>query len=353
MRRELLPLLLFVACQRGPEPEALRPVKRVRCAKVTTLELADEVTLRGTVSALADRDALVAPQIPGRLTRVLVHEGDVVASGQLLASVDDGPLVDAAHQAEASLARARAEHDNTRSTLDRVRRVFERGIAARQEVDDAATKVAAARAGEAEADVALHVAQRQLSRAQVRSPLAGVVVKILRRPGELVDGTPATPVLEVADLSRLELVADVAARELVRLSAGQRGQVSFSFLPLPFAASVTRVSPSVDRVTGIGTVRVEFERPDAGSPPLGALGLVNVSTGQRHTAIVVPTVSLRRGSAEVVACVDGLARVVPVHAGPMAGDGGSIVDGVLSAGTLVAIDPVVGLEDGDVLEVSP
>ncbi len=343
--------LLFAGCPHEKE-EATATVKRVRCAPTTRASVHEVVELRGTVAPLADRDALVAPQIAGRLLQVAVHEGDQVAAGALLATVDDGPLLDAAHQAEAALARATAEHENAKVTLERVRRVFERGIAAKQEVDDATTKVAAARAGQAEADAAARVAQRQLGRAAVRSPVAGVVLKLFKKPGELVDGTPATPVVEVADLSRLELVADVPARELVRLAVGQVAQVSFAFTSAPYAAHVSRVSPSVDRATGMGNTRVEFERPDAGSPPVGALGQARVETGAAREIAVVPTVALRNGSTELVLCVEGHAKVLKVLAATTRPDGGTELDATLDADTLVAVEPVVGLEDGDALEVA-
>ncbi len=346
----LLSTSLLLGCPKAAEIEPAAGPRRVTCAPVSHQRVHDQVDLRGTVAPLPDRDALVAPQSSGRLLQVLVHEGDAVREGQLLATVDDGPLVDASHQAEAALARAKAEHDNTRVTLERVRHVVERGIAARQELDDAATREAAARAGEAEADAANRVAQRQLARASIRSPLTGVVLKLLRKPGELVDGTPATPVVEVADLSRLELLADVPARDLVRLAVGQSASVSFAFAAAPFDGHVSRVSPSVDRATGIGTARVEFTRPDAGSPPVGALGQAQVDTGAEREALLVPTVALRSGSTEVVVCASGKATVVKVRAGVAHGDAGTEVDGELAADALVAIDPVVGLEDGDTLE---
>src|SRR5947207_1858619 len=83
------------------------------------------------------------------------------------------------------------ERRNADATQARTERVFEHGIAARQEVDDAATRSATARAVENESEAVAKRARRQVERATVRSPIAGVVVRLLRRPGELVDGTPA------------------------------------------------------------------------------------------------------------------------------------------------------------------
>src|SRR5262249_5593774 len=151
--------------------------KKVRCAEAVRHAVGEVVELRGTVSPLPDRDAQIAPQVGGRITRVLVREGDKVAGGQIVAQIDSAPLAGQAKEADAVLAKARAESKNAQTTQARVERVFEHGIAARQEVDDAQARAASARAAEAEAEAGAQRAHRQLDRASVRSPLAGVVLK--------------------------------------------------------------------------------------------------------------------------------------------------------------------------------
>ncbi|HKA90936.1 MAG TPA: efflux RND transporter periplasmic adaptor subunit, partial [Haliangiales bacterium] len=253
--KEALLLVALAACRKEAEGEPAPAKKKVRCEAVVTSEVADTIELAGTIAPLPDRDALVAPQVGGRVLQVLVREGDATTEGQTVARIDAALLGDQAKEAEAALARARAERQNAEATLARAQRVFEHGIAARQEVDDATTRAASARAAEAEADAVAQRARRQVERATVRSPLAGVVIKVFRRPGELVDGTPATPVVEVADPSKLELLAHASAADLVRLAAGQPATVTVAALPgTTWAGSVAVVSPAVDRATGLGTV---------------------------------------------------------------------------------------------------
>jgi RND family efflux transporter MFP subunit len=359
MRRELfLVLLALAACKRGHEPEeeheAPAGPKHVKCAPVERATVTERIELRGTVAPPLDKDTQLAPQVSGRLLSVDVREGDPVTAGKVVAKVDDAPLVDAANQADAALARAKAESENAQTTHARVKRVFEHGIAARQEVDDAAAKEAAARAAEAEAEAAARLAHRQIERAQVRSPLSGVVLKVLRKPGELVDGTPSTPVLEVADLSQLELAGDVPAQDLMRLERGAPATVVFSALPgVELKGEVVRVAPSVDRTTGVGTVRVGLKpAADGHKPPVGVLGTARVDTGAPHEATLVPAAALRAvtgSEGEVVICGDDhVAHVEKVQPGPTRG---AMVElrGDLDAGTEVAVDPVLGISDGDAL----
>jgi RND family efflux transporter MFP subunit len=232
--------------------------------------------------------------------------------------------------------------------------VFEHGIAARQEVDDAATRADGARAAEAEAEAGARRAHLQVQRAAVKSPLAGVVVKILRRSGELVDGTPATPVVEVADPSRLELVSDVAAPDLVRLEREQAADVTVAALPgVRWAGSVSAVSPAVDRATGLGTARVALALEAGPRPPIGVLGTALVRVGQARAAPLVPKEALRAGAgaeAEVVLCgPDGAAHVRKLRRGVTAG--AKVEAQGLAAGQLVAVEPI-GIADGEAIEVT-
>jgi RND family efflux transporter MFP subunit len=360
MRRELALACLcstLATCKRGEQSDPSAGPKSVKCADVQVAMVRDTIEIRGTVAPLPARDAQVAPQVSGRLLRVEVREGDSVVAGQVVARIDDGPLLDAAHQADAALARTRAEHQNARTTLARVQRVFEHGIAARQEVDDATAKEASARAAEAEAEAAARQAHRQVERATVHSPLKGVVLKVLRKPGELVDGTPATAIAQIADTSELELAADVPTSDLVRLVRGAPATITFSAMPGQiFKASVARVSPTVDRVTGVGNARIAILRSDSLSPPVGTFGTARVESGEPHQAALVPLAAIRSvvgGEGEVVVCgADHVAHVRKVRPGSTR-EGLAEVRGELGPGDRVAVEPVLGLSEGDAIASRP
>jgi RND family efflux transporter MFP subunit len=351
----------LVACKRAgheaedEHDEAPAGPKHVRCASAENVTVSERVELRGTVAPPLDKDTQLAPQVAGRLLAVDVREGDGVTAGKVVARVDDAPLSDAASQADAAVAKARAEAENAQTTHARAKRVFEHGIAARQEVDDAAARETSAKAAVTEAEAAARVAHRQLERAQVRSPLSGVVLKVLRKPGELVDGTPGTPVVEVADLSQLELAADAPAQDLMRLQKGNAAAVVFSALPgVELKGEVVRVAPAVDRTTGTGTVRVALGAGDRARPPVGVLGTARVETGGPHEATLVPVAALRSVSGaegEIIVCGDDrVAHVLRVQPGPTR-EGRVELRGGLDAGTFVVVDPVLGVSDGDSLEV--
>jgi membrane fusion protein (multidrug efflux system) len=356
-------LLLFLAapagCHRSAEDaEPAASPKRVRCAAATRQPLFDVVELRGTVSPLPDRDAQIAPQVGGRIVRLVVREGDRVAAGQVVAQIDAAPLVDQAKEADAVLAKVRAESRNAETTAARVERVFEHGIAARQEVDDAQARAASARAAEAEAAAAAQRAHRQLERASVRSPLGGLVLKVMRHSGELVDGTPATPIVEVGDPSQLELVSDAPAQDLVRIAAGNPATVTMVALPgREFRGRVAVVAPAVDRATGLGAIRIALDLGGGPAPPVGIYGQARITSGKPHQALVVPAPALRNAvgaDAELVVCGnDRTAHLRKVQRGVTRDGVVEIRGGELQAGERVAVEPVLGIADGDGLEVLP
>jgi HlyD family secretion protein len=230
--------------------------------------------------------------------------------------------------------------------------VFDRGIAARQEVDDASARYAAAKAGEDQATAAARRAQLHIDRATVRSPLGGLVLKVMRHSGELADGTPATAIVEVGDPSQIELVGDASGNDLVRIARGARASVSVNG-GAGYPGTVAAVSPAVDRATGLGVVRVSVDLGGKPSPPIGIFAVAHIASGAPRQATVVPTVALRNATgpeAEVVVCgpdrIAHVARVkVGVHLDPLVE-----VIGEVKPGDQVAVAPVLGIADGDKLE---
>jgi RND family efflux transporter MFP subunit len=355
------------AAAEGPDQAGSGAPRRVRCAPLEARTVRAQVILHGTVAPLPDRDAQIAPQVAGRIIEVLVREGDRVTRGQPLARIEDAALADQVKQAGAQVAKAAAETNLARTTRDRVARVVDRGIAARQELDDAQARLATAQAGETETRAAAGIAARQLERATVRSPLAGVVLKLFRKTGELVDGTPATPVLEIGDPTHLELVATATAADLVQVHARDVTAVTLPALPdLTARGTVAAVSPAVDRATGLGSIRITLDTSAGPLPPVGVTGVARIETGGAHLATLAPAAALRAAlgdEAEIVVCgADRRAHVVRVHRGASTDTtSGTLVEirapagdaGAVSAGARVAVEPVLGLADGDALEPAP
>jgi multidrug efflux system membrane fusion protein len=351
--KKLASIALMLAACRHHDPPEEAPKVTVRCVTPHPEAIDEVVALRGRLEPPPGGDLPVASQVPGRLVSVAVREGQRIARGDLVASVDDAPSRDAVRQAEAGLAQAEATELNANTTLERARAIVARGIAAKQELDDAVARAESAHANVASSRAAVDLARRTLGRVQVHSSFDGVVTRIWRGPGALVDGTAATPIVQLAAAAGVEFVADTTDRDLLRLAEGQvaRGELSMG---APFTGAVRVRSSALDPTTGLGLVRITLDKTET-VYPIGAFGRVEITVRHRDGVLVLPTAALRGAvadGAEVALCHDGKAEVRKVSVGWRDATRFEALEGV-AATDKVAIDHVLGLEDGTALiEVS-
>jgi RND family efflux transporter MFP subunit len=288
----LASVLAVPACTRpGSDEEIVSaevPTISAETSTVARRDLVEPLLVRGAVAAPPNEDVKLASQVPGRVVAMSVAEGDSVRAGQVLAEIETPPLEDQQRQARAGLSQARAGVENARLNLARTERLFERGIAAGKEVEDARAQAAAAEAGLEQAQAALATADRQLARARVISPISGQVVKRFVGVGEQVDGTPAQPLLEVANVDQVEVVAHVAADHLGRVRVGQRAAiVSDAWPDRTFDGELIAIGHAIDLATNSALVRIRVKNP--GHPlKVGMFAQARVGLQEKKGVLVVP-----------------------------------------------------------------
>jgi RND family efflux transporter MFP subunit len=313
-------------------------------ATVGRRTLVDDLLVRGTVAAIPNEDVKVSALVAGRVNAVPIAEGDTVAQGQVIAEIDRRPLDDQRRQAAAAVEQAKAALENARLNLQRNQRLFDRGIAAGKEVEDARKDMAAAEAGFEQANAALNTADRQIERASVRSPIAGQVVKRMVSVGEQVDGTAAQPIAEIANLDRVELAANVPAEYIARVKVGQAARLTTdAYAGRTFEATVLAIAPAVDATTNAALVRVRAPNRDH-ALKVGMFAEARIALEEHANALVVPPAALvrdQRGAAVYVVHGDTAERT-PVRVGLEKPDAVEILDG-LSDGETVLTSSVYGL----------
>jgi RND family efflux transporter MFP subunit len=219
-----------VACGGGPEPRA--PETR----EVFAVPVAAQAAEVGSVRAVLHASGLVTPgpgaeflayaPEPARILDVTRKEGETVASGDLLVRLDiPAATTDAARQ-RAETARARAEVENARVNQARAREFVDRGLIARRDLEDADRVLADAEAALARAEAGMSAADAAAARTMIHAPFAGVVVRRLRNPGDLVSGAATDPILRVVDPTRLEVIASVPAGDLSRVLPGTTARLA-------------------------------------------------------------------------------------------------------------------------------
>ncbi|MEM6902083.1 MAG: efflux RND transporter periplasmic adaptor subunit [Pseudomonadota bacterium] len=162
----------------------------------------------------AERQVDLGFQIGGMVAEMLVDEGDVVAAGDLIGSLDTDRLSADRARLAASLAERRAEAKLARQTLDRQRDLNKRGHASDQVLDEAVTSAQRAQAAIAAMEAELQVLDVDLADANLTAPFAGTITRRMVDEGAVVSaGTAAIRLTETGALeARVGLPPSLAAR---------------------------------------------------------------------------------------------------------------------------------------------
>jgi HlyD family secretion protein len=242
---------------------------KTQSVTVTKARLKDVVMTVKAPGAIEPRTVVkISADIPGRVVRLAVHEGDVVKRGQLLLELDNTQYDSNVRQTEASLVAARArlvqaqtQWKIAQSQYERRKALFDRKLLSTQEMDTAENDYASARSSSdaareevARLSAALTGARDNLSKTTYRSPIDGKITALNIEAGEIVvTGTmnnAGTQILTVADISKMLVRADVDETDVVDVRPGQPAKITVDAMPdTSFAGVVTEVGNSASRET--------------------------------------------------------------------------------------------------------
>ncbi len=351
--------LALAGCRRDAGKEAKTEAVPVRCVAPTRETVDDVLVVRGRLAPPPGGDVAVASQATGRITQLAVHEGQIVQPNDVIATIEEAQSRDALRQAEAALVQARSNESNATLTLERTKALVARGIAAKQELDDVSARVDSARAASEAARAGTDAARRTLGKVVVRTGVAGVITKVWRGVGALVDGTAASPIVQIAQGGQAELVAEVTGDELMLVREALA--VSAVVLGRTVTGTVRAAGTALDPTTGLGTVRVSVT-PDKGDDdastralPVGAFGRVTITLARREGVLTIPSAAVRGAGgdgSEVPVCSGEKGDKIDVQRvrlGVRKGDRVEVVEGLTDT-SRIAIDHVLALDTGTTVQ---
>lgn len=355
----LAALLLLViaggAACRGASTEEIETTTAVtvKTAAAATGTIRGLVHATGLVTPAPGAELIVVAPEPARIAELPHAAGDRVRQGDLLVRFEIPSSAAEVRKQQAEVSRAEAGVDNARAAQTRAKDLFDRGVAARKELEDANRAVADADAALAQARAALGAAETMAGRAEVHATFDGVIASRLHNPGDLVDASASDPVLRVVDPDRLEVVAAVPLSDASRVQVGAAARlVAGAGGAADIALKVNSRPTAVDPGTGTVPVRLGFSRPV--SIPVGTPVQVDIDAEQHRDVVVVPVAAVVREADEAAVFVvkDGKASRHVVETGLTDGTRIEIVSGV-SAGDRVIVDGQAGLpDDAPVTEAS-
>jgi HlyD family secretion protein len=328
----------------------------ITVSAVTPQLLTDRVRASGLIEPV--ERVLVQPQIEGlAIDEIMVEVGDWVERGQVLARLSDASLVlqrsqlDATRaSAEAAIAQADAQRieaiairDQAVRDRDRLASLAERGTTTRTAADEAASNAATAAARVTVAEQGLSAAEAQLNvvdaqiadldlklrRTGIEAPVAGEITARTAMVGAIAS-MAGQPLFTIVRDGLLELHAEVAERDILRLAPGQpaRLRVPGSVEPLP--GTVRLVEPAVDTLLRLGRVRISIEAPER--VRAGMFAEAEVIVAQRE-ALAVPASAV--SGRNVLAVREGQVAQVEVATGIRDGGLVEIVEGLAHGDTVV------------------
>ncbi len=342
-------------------------------------------TLRVTVdedgrTRVKDRYEVGAP-LTGNLARIELDPGDSVTEGQVVARLVPlaRPLMDpssraeaearvaassaARRQAQSSVERARAAQQFAESQAGRVRQLAERGTAAREELERSELEVRSRQEELVSAEFGVRVAAHELEVARaalgrygphaegageqldVTSPIAGMVLRVLRESGGVVQA--GTPLMEVGDPARLEIATDVLTSDAVDIEAGDHVVIERWGGGEDLRGHVRLIEPSAfTRTSALGVeeqrvnVVIDLDSPREEWHRLGDGYRVEtrIVIWEEPDVLVVPASAVfRHGEGwAVYRMVDGKAVLTAIETGRENGLSVQILSGVDEGATLIA-----------------
>lgn len=224
----------------------------VRTESVVELVAADLVPVRRQAltqvlavsgSLKATNTAFIKARVAGELQDLSLREGDLVKAGQVVARVDATDAQARLRQAQQQAEAAKAQVDIAKRTYDNNSTLVEQGFISRWALDSSSASLASAQANYRAAVAGVDVIGKQLQDTVLRAPISGVIAQRLAQNGEriAVDGR----VLELVDISHLELEASMAAADSPLVRLGQAAQLQIEGSATPVRAQVVRINPTV------------------------------------------------------------------------------------------------------------
>lgn len=282
---------------------------RFRSAKLESGDVSVTISATGSLKALSTVD--IGSQISGQIAEVRVDFNEQVSQGQVLARIDPANFEARLTQARADLSSARAGLEEAQANLKNAEADFARKteLSARQLVsrsdldlalaarDQARARVTSARAAIEQRDAAVADAALDLTYAEIRSPVDGVVLLRAAEPGQTVAASFQTPVLfQIAeDLRQMQIELAVDESDVGQIRPGQAARFTVDAFPgRQFRGAVKQVRMAATNTQNVITypVVIEVDNADLSLLP-GMTANATIEVEQRRGVLRVPNAALR------------------------------------------------------------
>ncbi len=279
------------AAQAPPKPAPPLELAAADTLVATTQDFNRTLSVTGGLKAY--NSAVLRAKVGAELKSLSVREGDTVKAGQVIGQLDTLEVDLRVQQAEQNAASARAQLDIARRALDNNRALMEQGFISPTGLENSVSNDSAARATLRAAVAAVDLARKSRADTQLIAPLSGLVSQRLVQPGERV--AVDARLVEIVDLSRIELEAAVTPEDVGGVAIGQTARLTIDGLEAPVSARVVRINPSTQAGTRAVMVYLSLEPHPSLRQGLFATGSIDL---EHRRVLAVPTSAVRVDQAQ-------------------------------------------------------
>ena len=204
------------------------------------LEITQGLPVSGTLKAV--NSAVVKAKVAGELQGLTVREGDFVKAGQIIARIDASELQSRVRQAREQAESNKAQVEVAQRQYDNNKALVDQSFISKTALDTSLANLNAAKSTYQAALAGTDVAKKSVDDTVLRAPISGQVSLRLAQSGERV-GIDAR-IVEIVDLSRLELEATLSAADSTQIQVGQIAGLQIEGSPKAVAAKVVRINPT-------------------------------------------------------------------------------------------------------------
>ncbi len=316
------------------------PVLELSAADVFVLqplELTRTLTVSGGLKAV--NSAVVKAKVAAEIKSLTVREGDSVKAGQVIGQLDTTEYDLRLRQVEQTAASARAQLDIAKRALENNRALVAQGFISPTGLETSVSNEAAAQATWQSAAAATELARKARSDSVLLAPISGVVSQRMAQPGERVGVD--LKIVEVVDLSRIELEAAVTPEDVGGVQVGQIARLSIDGLAEPATATVARINPSTQSGTRAVLVYLVLKPQPGLRQGLFARGTIELAR-KRTLAVPVTAVRIDQALPYVLAVENGKVALRNVALGLR---GEALIDGRIDN----MVELISGAQPGDTL----
>lgn len=275
----------------------------------------------------------------GKITSVLVKEGDFVSVGQTLAIVRSDVI-------NVNAQNANAVYQNAVSDYNRFENAYKTGGVTKQQVDQAKLAMVNAKSQLTQANI-------NVGDTRIKAPISGFINKKYIEVGSIITGMPATELFDIVNVSKLKLKVTVNESQVASLKVGSAIKVTASVYPdKTFSGKITFIASKADESLNF-PVEIEITNNASKDLKAGMYGTAEFASNQQKQNLKIVPRNAFVGSVssnQIFVIEDGIARLKTVTAGRILGEKVEILDG-LNDGEIVIITGQINLQDGTKIEV--